>query len=112
MCIRDSFGAHYDIKQAIVVDKDVDIHNPNKVEWAVATRFQADTDLVAVHNAQGSKLDPSSRDGVSSKLGYDATVPASAPEFKFTMIRVPGEEEIDLEAKIEKGATYSELRKR
>ena len=107
-----AFGAHYDIKQAIVVDKDVDIHNPHKVEWAVATRFQADTDLVAVHNAQGSKLDPSSRDGVSSKLGYAATVPANAPEFKFTMIRVPGEDEIDLEAKIEKGATYSELRKR
>ncbi len=96
-----AFGAHYDIKQAIVVDADVDIHDSDKVEWAVATRFQADTDLITVHNAQGSKLDPSSREGISSKLGYDATVPAAAPEFKFTTIRVPGEEDIDLDAKID-----------
>ena len=96
-----AFGAHYDIKQAIVVDADVDIHDSDKVEWAVATRFQADTDLITAHNAQGSKLDPSSRDGISSKLGYDATVPAAAPEFKFTTIRVPGEEDIDLETKID-----------
>ena len=106
-----AFGAHYDIKQAIAVDADVDIHDPNKVEWAVATRFQADTDLVAVHNAQGSKLDPSSRDGISSKLGYDATIPNDAPAFKYTTIRVPGEEEIDLETKVDDQRRLESLRK-
>ena len=105
-----TFGAHYDIKQAIVVDTDVDIHDPHKVEWAIATRFQADTDLVTVHNAQGSKLDPSSRDGVSSKLGYDATIPPNAPNFKFTTIRVPGENTIDLKEKINQETSYTNLR--
>ena len=105
-----AFGAHYDIKQAIVVDTDVDIHDPHKIEWAVATRFQADSDLVAIHNAQGSKLDPSSQNGISSKLGYDATVPTSAPESKFTTIRVPGEGKINLEAKVDKEASYANAR--
>ena len=105
-----TFGAHYDIKQAIVVDTDVDIHDPHKIEWAVATRFQADLDLVAIHNAQGSKLDPSSQNGISSKLGYDATVPTSAPESKFTTIRVPGEGKINLEAKVDKEASYANAR--
>src|SRR5215471_10030958 len=43
-----AFAGHYDVKHVIVVDEDVDIHNPAEVEWAVATRFQADRDLVVV----------------------------------------------------------------
>ena len=105
-----AFGAHYDIKQAIVVDNDVDIHDSDKVEWAVATRFQGDTDLVAVHKAQGSKLDPSTRDGVGSKLGYDATVPHDAPEFKYTTIRVPGKDDIDLDAKVASDTSLKDIR--
>src|SRR5581483_11476574 len=54
-----AFAGHYDVKHVIVVDEDVDIHNPAEVEWAVATRFQADRDLVIVPQSQGSKLDPS-----------------------------------------------------
>jgi 2,5-furandicarboxylate decarboxylase 1 len=99
--ILGAFGGHYDIKQVIVVDEDVDIHNPTEVEWAVATRFQADRDLVVVENAQGSKLDPSSKDGVSAKMGLDATVPLDAPELKFKRIRVPGERDLDLNAAID-----------
>ncbi len=50
-----AFAGHYDVKQVIVVDEDVDIHNPTEVEWAVATRFQADRDLlVIVAESQGS----------------------------------------------------------
>jgi 2,5-furandicarboxylate decarboxylase 1 len=96
--ILGAFGGHYDLKHVVVVDLDVDIHNPTEVEWAIATRFQADCDLVLVHEAQGSKLDPSTRDGVGSKMGYDATVPLAAPPMRFTRIRVPGEAEVDLEA--------------
>jgi 2,5-furandicarboxylate decarboxylase 1 len=80
----------------IVVDEDVDIHNPNEVEWAVATRFQADRDLVIVSESQGSKLDPSTRNGVGAKMGMDATKPLDADEMKFKRIRVPGEDQIDL----------------
>jgi 2,5-furandicarboxylate decarboxylase 1 len=95
--ILGAFGGHYDIKQVIVVDEDVDIHNPSEVEWAVATRVQADRDLVVISGAQGSKLDPSTDNGVGSKMGLDATKPLSAAEMTFKRIRVPGEDHLDLD---------------
>lgn len=96
--ILGALGGHYDIKHVVVVDTDVDIHNPTEVEWAVATRFQAHRDLVLIHDSQGSKLDPSTCDGVGSKVGFDATVPLDAPPMRFKRIRVPGEAEVDLAA--------------
>lgn len=96
--ILGALSGHYDIKHVVVVDTDVDIHDPTEVEWAVATRFQADRDLLLVHESQGSKLDPSTRDGVGSKMGFDATVPLDAPPMRFKRIRVPGEAEVDLDA--------------
>jgi 2,5-furandicarboxylate decarboxylase 1 len=92
-----AFAGHYDIKQVVVVDDDVDVHNPAEVEWAVATRFQADRDLVIIAEAQGSKLDPSTRNGVGAKMGLDATKPLAAPDFIFKRIRVPGEDTVDLD---------------
>jgi 2,5-furandicarboxylate decarboxylase 1 len=92
-----AFAGHYDIKQVVVVDDDVDIHDPTQVEWAVATRFQADRDLVIIAEAQGSKLDPSTRNGVGAKMGLDATKPLSAPDFTFKRIRVPGEDSVDVD---------------
>ena len=91
-----AFGAHYDIKQVIVVDKDVDISSSEEIEWAVATRFQADRDLMVVAGALGSKLDPTTDNGISAKMGLDATAPVNAPELAFKRIRVKGEEEVDL----------------
>lgn len=91
-----AFAGHYDVKHVIVVDTDVDIHNPAEVEWAVATRFQADRDLVVIAESQGSKLDPSTRNGVGAKMGLDATKPLDAEEMKFKRIRVPGEDQVDL----------------
>jgi 2,5-furandicarboxylate decarboxylase 1 len=93
-----AFAGHYDVKHVIIVDEDVDIHNPTEVEWAVATRFQADRDLVIVPESQGSKLDPSTRNGVGAKMGLDATKPLSASEMTFKRIRVPGEELVDVKA--------------
>lgn len=92
-----AFGAHYDIKHVVVVDDDVDVHDPVQVEWAVATRFQADRDLVRIDGALGSILDPSSNNGVSAKLGFDATRPLRYEEHRFTRVRIPGEEAVDLE---------------
>lgn len=107
-----AFGAHYDIKQVIVVDTDVDIHDPAEVEWAVATRFQADRDLVVVAGAQGSVLDPSTTvaaslagieapphlQGISAKMGIDATRPVTYESHVFTRVRIPGEHEVDVDA--------------
>lgn len=79
-----------------VVDEDVDIHDPAEVEWAVATRFQADRDLVVIAESQGSSLDPSARNGIGAKMGLDATKPLAADAMRFTRIRVAGEEAVDL----------------
>ena len=95
-----AFAAHYDIKHAVVVDTDVDIHDPAEVEWAVSTRFQADKDLVIISNSQGSKLDPSTDNGVGAKMGLDATIPVDAPEMKYKRISVPGEDAVDMGAVI------------
>lgn len=96
--IMGALGTHYDIKHVTVVDTDVDVHDPAEVEWAVATRFQADRDLLVVTGSQGSKLDPSTAGGLGAKMGLDATAPVDAPPMKFTRIRVPGEREIDIDA--------------
>jgi 2,5-furandicarboxylate decarboxylase 1 len=98
-----AFAASFDLKHVIVVDDDVDIHNPTEVEWAVATRFQADRDLLIVPESQGSRLDPTNRDGVGAKMGMDATKPLNADAMTFKRIRVPGEETIDT-AELLKGA--------
>lgn len=107
--IMAALASHYDVKHVYVVDEDVDVHDPEQVEWAVATRFQADRDLVTVHGSLGSKLDPSTSDGISAKLGFDATVPLDAPPLKYTRIRVPGEEEIDLDRAIDGSARLGDL---
>ena len=103
--ILGAFAGSFDLKHIIVVDDDVDIHNPQDVEWALATRFQADRDLVIVPESQGSKLDPSNRDGVGAKMGLDATKPLAASEMHFKRIRVPGEENIDVDEVLKRSTT-------
>ncbi len=93
--IFSAFSTHHDVKQVIVVDEDIDIYDPQEVEWAVATRFQADRGLVYADNCRASRLDPTSRGGVGAKLGFDATKPLDAPELRFVRIRVPGEADVD-----------------
>ncbi|MCM3397764.1 UbiD family decarboxylase [Oceanobacillus profundus] len=94
--ILAAFAAHYDVKHVVVVDEEVDIFNMEDVEWAVATRFQADKDFVVVHDALGSKLDPSTENGVGSKVGFDCTVPLNAEPMQYEKIRIPGLEEINI----------------
>ncbi|MCW8450121.1 UbiD family decarboxylase [Legionella quinlivanii] len=84
-----AFGCHYDIKLVIVVDDDINIDDPNDIEWAIATRFQAERDLVVVNGALGSKLDPSiKKHMISSKVGIDATAYLDEID-KFYVTRVP-----------------------
>ncbi|GIM45407.1 hypothetical protein DNHGIG_09560 [Collibacillus ludicampi] len=87
----------FDIKHVVVVDEEVDIFNMEEVEWAIATRFQAERDLVVIHGAQGSKLDPSTDNGVGSKMGLDCTVPLNSEPMRYLRIRIPGYDEIHLE---------------
>ena len=96
--IMGAFAGHADIKQVTVVDEDVDVHDPTAVEWAVATRFQAASDLVVVPRAQGSRLDPSAEEGLVDKMGLDATKPIKGDPFRYTVVHVPGEDDSALEA--------------
>lgn len=88
--IMAAFAGHGSMKHVTVVDADVDIFNDREVEWAVATRFQADKGLVVVPGATGSSLDPSAtKDGVTTKWGIDATLPIEAPREPFVRERFP-----------------------
>ena len=73
--IRAALDGHKSMKQVIVVDKDIDVTNSSRVEWALMTRWQPDRDTLILSNQKGSSLDPSrSPDGTTSKIGMDATI--------------------------------------
>ncbi|MDX1374988.1 MAG: UbiD family decarboxylase [Burkholderiales bacterium] len=68
-----ALGDNLSLKLVIVVDDDVDVHNEEEVMWAVATRFQAATDMEVLRVGMGAVLDPSNNDGTTSKMILDAT---------------------------------------
>ncbi len=77
------------VKKAVIVNGDVDIRNPMEVEWALATRFQADRDLIILSGLKGQPIDPSIEGGfMTSKIGMDATRPSTKG---FEKIRFPKE---------------------
>jgi UbiD family decarboxylase len=86
-----AFAAHPSLKHAVVVDSDIDVFNAVDVEWAVATRFQANEDLVVIENARGSTLDSSANQetGLTTKVGVDATKPLTKPSEKFERAKIP-----------------------
>jgi 2,5-furandicarboxylate decarboxylase 1 len=63
------------LKLVVAVDEDVNVFDEEEVLWAIATRFQADTDMFMVPDVFCNRLDPSSREGMSAKLALDATAP-------------------------------------
>ena len=74
--IHAALDGHRSMKQVVVVDEDIDIANPIRVEWALMTRWQPDTDTIILSGQKGSSLDPSrNEDGSTSKIGMDATLP-------------------------------------
>ncbi len=73
--IEAAFAGHKSMKIVTVVDEDIDITDPVRVEWAMMTRWQPDKDTIILSNQRGSSLDPSRYDdGKTSKIGYDATI--------------------------------------
>lgn len=77
--IAAAFRGHGSLKHVCVVDEDINLFDPNEVEWAVATRFQADRDLVVLTDQPSSSLDPSAhhmpgQKSRTAKMGIDATM--------------------------------------
>jgi UbiD family decarboxylase len=82
--IEAAFRGHGSLKHVWVVDTDIDIYNPADVEWAMATRFQANRDLIIYENRPGSSLDPSGvhipgQKSLTAKAGFDCTIPWDGP---------------------------------
>ena len=81
-----------DLKHVVVVDEDIDVWNPVEVEWAIATRVQADRDLVVIPGARAKPLDPSlpvTPPGVvptGAKVGIDATIGEGIPRERYERI--------------------------
>ncbi|GGE28229.1 hypothetical protein GCM10007276_01790 [Agaricicola taiwanensis] len=70
-----AFGALKDLDYVIVVDEDIDIRNPQDVEYALATRMEASKDLIVIPGARGHEYVRAGNNGIRAKLGIDATVP-------------------------------------
>ena len=90
-----------DIKHVVIVDDDIDVFDPLEVEWAIATRVQADRDLVVVSGARSKPLDPSiastpGRIPTTAKMGIDATIPDDVPRMRFDRISYPFADEVRL----------------
>jgi len=87
--IDAALKAHPSLKLIVVVDEDVNPHNDQIVEWALATRFQADRGVVIYENRPSSSLDPSAthvpgKKAIGAKLGIDATAVELSDAFRRT----------------------------
>ncbi|MGY5141674.1 MAG: UbiD family decarboxylase [Nitrosopumilus sp.] len=97
--IEKTFEAHRSLKQVTVVDEDIDPNNAEQVEYAMATRFQADKDLIILKNVRGSSLDPSSdqKNLQTAKMGIDATRSLSKRPEGFELAKIPKMDKTSLE---------------
>ena len=85
--IHAALDGHRSMKQVIVVDDDIDVTDPARVEWALMTRWQPDMDTVILSSQKGSSLDPSrDDDGTTSKIGMDATLDPSIDRSAFESV--------------------------
>jgi UbiD family decarboxylase len=96
--VRDALMAalsYRRLKAAFAFDADIDIFDPEEVNWAMATRVQWDRDTFTVPGLSVSMLDPSLPAGArtAARLGVDATLPppasADAPPPTPPRARVP-----------------------
>ena len=89
--IKKTFQTHRSLKMVTVVDDDIDPNDAESVEYAMATRFQADRDLIIMKNVRGSSLDPSSNQTKlkTAKMGIDATKSFKKQKEGFEIAKIP-----------------------
>ena len=93
-----------EVKLVIVTDDDIDIFNPDELDWAMTFRVQADRDVLIVSGARGKHIDPSlkawtlPKDALptTAKLGIDATIPEGVPRVRYERIKYAFQNEVDL----------------
>ena len=89
--LEGAFGGHRSAKHVWVYDDDIDIYNEQDREWALATRFQGDEDMLIKDREPGSSLDPSAEPGtkLTTKIGFDVTKPLVARGKSFDRVEFP-----------------------
>ena len=86
--ISAALNGHRSMKSVTIVDRDIDVSDPVRVEWALMTRWQPDKDTVILSGQKGSSLDPSrNEDGTTSKIGYDATLSPEVDPAPYTSVQ-------------------------
>ncbi len=90
------FAAHPSLKHAVVVDSDIDPYDMQQVEWAIATRFEGDEDILLVPGARVSSLDPAGdqEKELGCKVGIDATRPMFKDPAGFKRAEIPVSERL------------------
>jgi len=79
--IKETFNAFEPLQRVVAVDADVNLYDPNDVNWAITTRFNPDKDLIMIPNQKGHILNPmvnitpDGKGGTVTKMGIDATAP-------------------------------------
>jgi UbiD family decarboxylase len=107
-------GALANVKNVFVVDPDIDIFSDAQMDWALATRFQADRDLIVMSGTRTLPLDPSLPQGarVGSKAGFDLTWPFGTGERLEARVPKPptfeGERFASVEAALADGPKFFE----
>jgi len=88
--IAAAFASVADIKHVFVVDEDIDVFDDGQIDWALATRFQADRDIVVGEGFRAVPIDPSLEGrSVGAKAGFDCTKPFGAAAARSYVIPTP-----------------------
>ena len=82
------------VKHVVVTDDDINVFDLQEVEWAIATRVQADKDVVIIPGMGRAKpLDPVIPPGMDpmliTRMGIDATIPEGIPRSRYDRIVYP-----------------------
>lgn len=102
--IMAAFAIDHFLKHVTVVDRDINVHDTEKVLWASHVRFQAPNDMVQMSEMKGIRMDPSAKqfntymgsDTLTAKVGVDATRPLTGFPERADLPH-PGFEHVELE---------------
>jgi 2,5-furandicarboxylate decarboxylase 1 len=111
--IAACLSALVNVKNVFVVDPDIDVTSDEQMDWAMATRFQPDRDLIVLTGMRTLPLDPSITSGqVGAKAGFDLTWPFGTGTRLETKIPEPprfaGKRFASIEAALADGPKYFE----
>lgn len=77
-----AMAAHINIRNVVVIDRDVDMFEPSEIQWAITNRVHWEDDVFTVPGGQGHEMDPTAdQRGIGTKVGIDATYKRERREY-------------------------------